>query len=72
MIHPTQQSDGKKLLHDGWSDEDVERLTGLTLASIILMRAEAASAACDHRAIRQAAQNARHEAWPSGSPPPRP
>ncbi len=45
MAYSPQQIDGKKLLRDGWTDEDVERLTGLDLESIVLLRAEAASAA---------------------------
>ena len=38
-----QQKDGLKLLRDGWCDEDVERLTGLSLQNIIELRAEAAA-----------------------------
>ena len=48
MVDEAQTRDGKKLLRDGWSDEDVERFTGLTLPSIILLRAEAASAVADY------------------------
>ena len=44
MITPLQLHDGTKLLRDGWSDEDVERLTGLNLESIITLRGEAAAA----------------------------
>ena len=47
MIHSREHWDGRKLLRDGWSDEDVERLAGLDLHSILLLRAEAASAASD-------------------------
>ena len=47
MINAGQTRDGKKLLRDGWSDEDVERFTGLTLANIVLLRAEAAAAVPD-------------------------
>ena len=43
MTHSPQQLDGVRLLRDGWPDEDVERFTGLTLPSIILLRAEAAA-----------------------------
>ena len=39
-----QITEGRKLLRDGWADEDVERLTGLSLAGIILLRSEAAAA----------------------------
>lgn len=44
MIHSLQQADARRLLRDGWVDEDVERLTGLSLSGIVLLRAEAASA----------------------------
>ena len=70
MVHSPQQLDGRKLLRDGWSDEDVERLTGLTLASIILLRAEAASAASDYRAMRRADPRASQDGSTFGSPPP--
>ena len=43
MIASLQVQDGWKLLQDGWSDEDVERLTGLSLPGILKMRAEAAA-----------------------------
>ncbi len=44
MIHSLQQTDAIKLLRDGWVDEDVERLTGISLSGIILLRAKAATA----------------------------
>ena len=45
MINTLQLRDGRKLLRDGWSDEDVERLTGLGLPNILELRVEAAAAA---------------------------
>ena len=44
MTHLDQQWDGKKLLRDGWPDEAVERFTGLSLSTILLLRAEVAAA----------------------------
>ena len=49
MINASQTPDARKLLRDGWSDEDVERLTGLGLPGIVLLRAEAAAAAAARR-----------------------
>ena len=44
MNNSHQLQDSKKLLRDGWSDEDVERLTGLDPTGILLLRVEAAAA----------------------------
>ena len=43
MMDTTQYRDAIKLIRDGWSDEDVERLTRVSLLEIIGVRARAAS-----------------------------
>lgn len=43
MTRSEQMIIGVRLLREGWSDEDTERLTGISLAEIIELRAEAAS-----------------------------
>ena len=44
MIHTSTSRDARTLLREGWSDEEVERITGLSLDVIVGLRAEAASA----------------------------
>ena len=44
MIPSSTSADAYKLLRDGWSDEEVERFTGMSLDAILVLRAEAASA----------------------------
>ena len=51
-MDPLSRSDAKRLLRDGWSDEDVERLTGVSLDAIVVLRAEAASAPVAVKAVR--------------------
>ena len=43
MVDSIHDRDAVRLARDGWSDEDVERLTGLSLLEIVGVRARAAS-----------------------------
>lgn len=47
MINLEQRRDAVKLVRDGWPDEAIERLTALSLAQLVLLRAEAAAGPFD-------------------------
>ena len=51
MVEPLNVRDAVRLTRDGWCDEDVERLTGLPLLSILAIRAAAASEPLRYRGL---------------------
>ena len=74
MVQSSTLQEAERLLREGWSDEEVERLTGLSLDAILVLRAEAASAPAmtkPGRAFR-AAIRAKASGRPAGqvAPPP--